>query len=162
MALFVFSLAGLVSHLFSPLFQKLPGKTVLRVLEAVSGFITWDISFFVRADPGQSELHPPFVEALNKDLNFILRAGAAQCEGWVGILTHFPAVPASTLWLVINQAQDPELPAPASLQTTPAFSSQLGLRRQSIKYTGPVYLCVCAFSMRPDPLTIILWLNAKM
>lgn len=34
--------------------------------------------FFVRADPGQSELHPAFVEALNKDLNFILRAGAAQ------------------------------------------------------------------------------------
>ena len=113
------------------------------MLGAVSGFITWDISFFVRADPGQSELHPAFVEALNKDLNFILRAGAAQCEGWVGVLTHFPAVPASTLWLVINQAQDPELPAPASLQTTPAFSSQLGLRRQSIKYTGPVYLCVC-------------------
>lgn len=61
----------------------------------------------------------------------------------MGVLTHFPAVPTSTRWLVINQAQDPEHPAPASVQTTPAFPSQLGLRRQSIKYTGPVYLCVC-------------------
>lgn len=77
MALFVFPPGWL--GISSPhLFQKLRGKTVLRMLEALSGFITWDISFFVRADPGQSELHPAFVEALNKDLNFILRAGAAQ------------------------------------------------------------------------------------
>lgn len=77
MALFVFSPGWL--GISSPrLFQKLQGKMVLRMLEARSGFITWDISFFFRADPGQSELHPAFVEALNKDLNFILRAGAAQ------------------------------------------------------------------------------------
>lgn len=32
----------------SPRLSEAAGKTVLRMLEAVSGFVTWDISFFVR------------------------------------------------------------------------------------------------------------------
>lgn len=144
MALFVFSPGWFGISSLLPPFSEAAGKTVLRMLEAVSGFVTWDISFFVRADPGQSELHPAFVEALNKDLNFILRAGAAQCEGWVGVLTHFPAVPASTLWLVINQAQDPELPAPASLQTTPAFfKSAWPQKTEHQIYRACLSVCVC-------------------
>lgn len=113
------------------------------MLEAVSGFVTWDF-IFVRADPGQSELNPAFVEALNKDLNFILRAGAAQVWGLGGCINPFSSCASLHPVAGNKSSQDPRLSQlQPHFQATYLHQSAWPQKTEHQIYRACLSVCVC-------------------